>query len=223
MNFIYFVDLTDPLVCYNIINTNQLISPSIIHLDTFKEIYPLYTISPDLILNNLESVSIGFISPRLKIVTLSNWARNGIKIGIGNYYYSQEEIDRFHRIAELEIEFEKIRRQINKNHPSRLSCIFLAEDNQDGRTMLKNMFPYKLNFHIVNISITLSTQFHKADSKWIDNYIETNNTTSIINYWKGIPFDNFPEYEYLLEGKIELVNKSDQNFIETNFDTSKYA
>ena len=226
MNFIYFIDLNEPLVCINLINTNKLTSPSLIHMATYETIYPIYTVDPDKLLNDLNSTQIGFGSPRFQIVAMSNWAKNGLTIGMGTpnpTFYTQGQIERIHRIAQLEIDFEKGRRKINEIYPSRLSCLYLAEDNYDGRTMLKNMFYLKHNSHIAPVSISFQTQFLKVDSKWINYYEKTGDKLAIDNYWNGINFDNFPEYEYLLEGQIELENLQDKIYIENNFDLTKYS
>jgi hypothetical protein len=220
INYIYFVDLTDQLVCRNIIKTNGIMSPYIIHYITYKTEYPLYSINLDNLLTELDADQIGFVSPRFQYITLSNWVRNDLKIGIGvtnSKMYSKSDIERIHRIAELEIEFEKLRRIVNKNLPSRLSCIYLAEDSFEGRTMLKNMFlNKKLKFHITEVEITVYIAFHKADSKWVEHYEKTKDVNAIINYWLGKDFNNSPEYEYLVEGILNLKNESDRKYIEEN-------
>lgn len=198
----------------------MILSPYIIHYFTYKTEYPIYNLNLDEIFNNLNAVDLGFVSPRFQYIILSNWERNGLKIGIGldnPIIYSDKDIERIHRIANLEIEFEKVRRIIDKNLPSRLSCIFLAENDLDGRTMLKNMFLKKVKFVIAEVEINEYIAFHKADSKWIEHYEKTKDKTAISNYWIGTDFDNFPEYEYLIEGIINLKNESDRKFIKNNF------
>lgn len=225
-NFIYLVDLDEPLVCMNLINTKQLTSPYIAHYSTYKTEYPIYNIELENLLTDINSTQIGFCSPRFQYIILSNWSRNGLKVGIGmtdTKFYSQTDIDRINRIAELEIEFERVRRKINKNLPSRLSCIFLAEDNIDGRLMLKNMFFRKTNIHIANVEVGVCLCNHKADSKWIEEYEKTNSIKSIENYWNGIHYDNFPQFEYLVEGTVLLKTESDYEFIKNNFDNSRYS
>ena len=132
-DFIYFVDLDDHLVCNNLTKTNQIFTPYIAHYFTYKTEYPIYTINPDDLLNDIQKSEIGFISPRFQYVLLSNWRRNGLKIGFGygkelinEHMFNNDEVERINRVAELEIEFEKIRRKIDNNLPSRLSCVFLA-------------------------------------------------------------------------------------------------
>ncbi len=82
--------------------------------------------------------------------------------------------------------------------------------------MLKNMFYKKTNFLIASVNIKEQIAFHKADSKWIAEYEINKNSLSIENYWKGINFDSNPDFEYLIEGIIELRDQKDRNYIEDN-------
>lgn len=218
--FIYFVDLDYWYVCQFFVASNHLASPTMLHYITYKTEYPIYTINLDSLITELDATNIGFASPRFLNITISNWSKNGLKVGIGKddtKYYTNEQIEKFNYIAEFEIQFEKIRRQINHELPSRLSCIYLAEDNIDGRVMLKNMFSSKRNFLICPITIKYNSRFHRADSKWITEYEKTKQKSAIENYWLGKEFDLNPEYEYLLEGIIELSNEEDKIYIESNY------
>lgn len=223
-SFIYFIDLDNPLVCMNLINTNQVISPSLAHYETYKTKFPLYEKDLDNILLDIDSISIGFASPRFQYIILSRWARDGLKIGIGaanTKFYTDCKVERIHRIANLEIEFEKIRREIDSNLPSRLSCIYVAEDNIGGRIMLRNMFYNKRNFHIAQVNIA-ALKLHKADSKWISAYEEKQNKCFIENYWRGLNFDKNPQYEYLVEGIVYLKNEHDREAVKLGFDSTPY-
>ncbi|MFC7773902.1 hypothetical protein [Flavobacterium sp. GCM10027622] len=219
-NFIYHIDLDYILVCENFIRSNHLASPAMFHYITYKTEYPIYTINLDNLLSELDATQIGFSSPRFLNLTITNWSRNGLKVGLGienAQYYSKEKLKKFARISELEIEFERVRREIDNNLPSRLCCIFLALDNFDSRTMLKNMFWDKTNFIIAPIEIKYKHRFHQADSKWIEEYEKTKHKSAIENYWLGKNFDNNPEYEYLLEGLIELCDSKDREYIKNHY------
>ena len=224
LKFIYFIDLNEPLVCLNLINTNQLRSPTLAHYHSYQTEYPLYKINPDDLLTDINSIQFGFVSPRFQYIVISNWATNGLKTGIGTIntkFYSDSDIERIHKIAKLEIEFEKVRRQINSNLPSRLTCIYVAEDNIDGRNMLRNMFFNRTKFHIAPVVLN-SIKSHKADSKWITDYEKTNKISSIEKYWKGIDFDNYPQHEYLIDGIVNLEKNEDREIIKSEFNSEKY-
>ncbi|OBQ52803.1 DUF2441 domain-containing protein [Tamlana sp. s12] len=224
LKFIYFIDLNEPIVCLNLINTNQISSPTLAHYHSYRTEYPLYKITPDELLTDINSTQFGFVSPRFQYIIISNWATNGLKVGIGTIntkFYSNSDIERIHKIAKLEVEFEKVRRQINSNLPSRLTCIFVAEDDIDGRNMLRNMFFNRTKFHIAPVVLN-SIKSHKADSKWITDYEKTKKISSIVKYWQGIDFDKHHQYEYLIEGVVRLENKEDREIIKTEFNSEKY-
>ncbi|SHM30657.1 hypothetical protein [Flavobacterium chilense] len=213
-NFIYFVNLDDFLVCANFANTNRISTSTVSHYIDHKELHPVYTLSIEDLKNSY--VMNTYTSPRLQFLTKSNGSKKGLKLAIGldnPIFLNENELKRIHEIADIEFEFERIRRLTNQYLPSRLVSIYLAEDNFEGRTMLKNMFIHKKDFIIVPINITTKAMFHKADSQWFDDYIQTKNPDSIKNYWNGIDFNNIPLYEYLVDGAIELRNEDDRNVI----------
>ena len=77
--------------------------------------------------------------------------------------------DKSIRKGTLEIEFERGRRVYNYGAPSRLSCIYLFEDDIDSRLTLRNMFidlfPNPL---VVEVSISNKLELMKFDYRWID-------------------------------------------------------
>ena len=215
-DLIYFVNLDDILICHNLAFTKVAISSSLAHQVQFQKIHPVYTIEPEKMLTDINAFKDSFISPRLTYVMLSCWHRNNYKIGIGledAKWLSEGNVEKITKLAATEIEFEKGRRLVDSSLPTRLTCIYLAEDNLEGRIMLQNMFPSKKNFRIVPIKIRHGYKIHKADSKWISKYELTGDFSSIENYWKGLQFDDQPQFEYLLDGQIELSNSEDGEYI----------
>lgn len=218
MKFIYFVNLNDFLVTLNLGKTGMISSPSVANLVTYKSLHPIYSLDIDELRNDPFSFS-GFSSPRMSNISITSMSNYGFKLkyGLNNPKpVSEAQIKKSENIANLEIEFEKIRREISPKSPSRLVAIYLAEDSFEGRTMLKNMFINKTNFKIIAIKITCNLLFHKADSKWITEYEKTKNKIAIVNYWRGIPFDKNPEFEYLLEGVIEMEDETDKTELKIN-------
>ena len=128
-DYIYFIDLDDFLVCKNIANTNMVTSILPVHHITYKNVHPIYYLDLDKVLYDEKESQVGFSTPRFGYITLANWHNNGLKIGLIDKYnnytpYSQEEIDKILRIANLEVDFERIRRLVDPFLPSRLSSIY---------------------------------------------------------------------------------------------------
>jgi hypothetical protein len=141
-DFIYFVNLNDHLASYNLAFTSRLTSPTLCHIESFKEDHPVYCTDPDKMLTLKDSIG-GFISPRLLNIKQACLLNNGYILGVGvenTKFHTDADNAKIIRMAEFEIETEKVRREINPNLPSRLVCLFLAENNYDGRIMLQNMF-----------------------------------------------------------------------------------
>lgn len=112
------------------------------------------------------------------------------------------------KIADLEIEFERGRRIYNYSAPSRLSCLYLAENNFDSREMLRSMFVNVFSSpKIINVEILNQMELVQVDHKWVDKYFAEPNEDYIKNYWNGMQHnEDFPSWEYLLEGTIIMAN-----------------
>lgn len=110
------------------------------------------------------------------------------------------------KIADLEIEFEKGRRIHNYGAPSRLSCLYLAEDDLDSREMLRGMFANVFSRpKIINVEILNQMEIVQVDHKWVNKYFDEPNKDYIKKYWTGIPYnEDFPSWEYLIEGTITM-------------------
>jgi hypothetical protein len=113
--------------------------------------------------------------------------------------------------AYIEVDFERVRRELAPGAPSRLSTLFLADDNDDAGIMLGNMFrPYFKDPLIKRVLISNRLELFQADSRWFDHYAETKDKTAIEHYWNGIRFDDdYESWEYLLEGSITLIDPKD--------------
>jgi hypothetical protein len=169
------------------------------------------------LLKNADQIN-AFISPRAGTVIQGNWARRGFKLGIGvndPKWYPDDVSKRFQHISDLELDFERVRREIRPQSASRLCCIYLAEDSDDGRVMLNKMFGTQR--FIASVKIDFLLRLTRSDSCWVDRYSKEKVPEFIKNYWLGLETED-PRIEYLLEGTISLENKEDYEIIEQNFD-----
>ena len=111
--------------------------------------------------------------------------------------------------ADAEIAFEGKRRELNYGAPSRLSALYLVDnDEYDGRRTLQNMFVNVFKRpKIIEVDIMNSFALTKVDVKWFDEYFINHDMTCIENYWNGVPYnEKHPTWEYLLEGTIVMTN-----------------
>jgi hypothetical protein len=111
--------------------------------------------------------------------------------------------------GDLEIEFERGRREYNYGAPSRLSCLYLMEDDVDSRFDLRDMFIDLFTRPlVVEVVILNNLELLKFDYRWVDQYYEFPNEEFIKNYWTSVPYDDVnPKWEYLLEGTIIMQNE----------------
>jgi hypothetical protein len=111
--------------------------------------------------------------------------------------------------GDLEIEFERGRREYNFGAPSRLSCIYLMGEDIDSRFDLRDMFiDIFIRPLVVEVKILNNLELMKFDYRWIDQYYESPNEEFIKNYWNAVPYDDVnPKWEYLLEGTILMANE----------------
>ncbi|MES2702006.1 MAG: hypothetical protein V4649_05170 [Bacteroidota bacterium] len=127
-----------------------------------------------------------------------------------------EDEEKMVRKGDLEIEFERARRDYNYGAPSRLSCLYLVENNDWGRDTLGNMFRgvFKAPM-ILNVSIVNELSLMKFDHNWVDLYYKDPKEEYLENYWQGKMYDeNAPAWEYLLEGTIQLTEATQKKEIE---------
>ncbi|MFZ2188779.1 MAG: hypothetical protein WAV73_04420 [Candidatus Moraniibacteriota bacterium] len=146
--------------------------------------------------------------------------RNGGKIGIGVPPYDtnwlrDKEKERIIRVSNLELKFEEIRREINLELPSRLTSLYLADNNSNGHKVIESSI--KNNYEEFRVKIVDCESFAKVDMRWIDMYSDSPKVEFIENYWLGNPASGNNEdchWEYLLEGSIELIDKSNLKTIQ---------
>jgi hypothetical protein len=118
---------------------------------------------------------------------------------------------RLDAIGEIELEFEKKRRQLAPDTPSRLSCMWLAEDSEAGRSHIGQMFSTTRRLYVVRVRVFLALAFRAAHTGWFDQYVEKRDEESIANYWGGLscPADGWlttlskGEYEKELERRAK--------------------
>jgi hypothetical protein len=126
--------------------------------------------------------------------------------------------------GELEIQFEIGRRQFNYGAPSRLSCLYLIENNIDSSFDLNNMFADVFKDPlIVEVQILDKFELMKFDFRWVDEYYKSPSKNYIEHYWNGLSYDEKkPKWEYLLEGSIQMINKEQYELVE-EYSKSKYT
>jgi hypothetical protein len=147
-----------------------------------------------------------FMSGLLSIVWQGAIVRNGLKLGQGvpphqTHWATEEWALRMLRAADRELALEMWRREHGRLAPSRLSCIWLAENTVDGRNLVHDMIGEKS--FLMQVDITLCVRIARCDAHWLDQVAsDPTDTDAIAGYWSGRPQTDNPLWEYLLEGQI---------------------
>lgn len=203
---IHAFDPTDFVVCHNLAIQPIIMSPSCL-ASVEQGLKAVHVRVEDL---SLEAVREGqfrsALTPRARVFMLGFMLSRGMTITDG--YGSQRgwgEQDRFIRIYEVELQMEEVRRRVAPAAPSRLGCIWVAEDGTASREMLGIMFGTAR--HIVSVDIAHSINLLRADASLYDRFAETGDLSAAELYWQGRELEG--RWEILLDGAIRVNNEDE--------------
>jgi hypothetical protein len=207
MEFIHGIDLGDWFPCYNLGLNGQLMSPNALALldKGIGEIHRLIDDTP------LEDLALGLhppsaVTPRAAgEVIRAGILRQGLKIanGFNEVERMSEETKRDAlRSSDVELTFERVRREVAPSAASRFSCLYLAERSAKGEAMLRTMLGH--NIYILRVRPILTLRLIKVDAEWFDGFFETNDVEDARRYWAGLEKPGGNNWEYLFDGVLEL-------------------
>ncbi|MDZ5602301.1 hypothetical protein SJI00_05915 [Pseudomonas sp. RP23018S] len=203
---IHAFDPTDSMVCHNLSIKPTIMSPSCLAL-VDQGVHAIHTRVEDLSLDAVrEGQFRSALTPRARVFMLGFMLSRRMTITDG--YGSQLRFgdrDRFIRIYDVELQMEEVRRRVAPAAPSRLGCIWVAEEGDASREMLRVMFGTAR--HIVSVNIVHSINSLKADASLYDRFAETGDLVAAKLYWQGYELDG--RWETLLDGAIN-VTKDDE-------------
>lgn len=200
-----------------------------------------YTLSEEEMRNGFDGPIASSISYRMDILISASLFRNGKKIGKPNRIFKNPVITKdgwvsselnlmwsddlegkeegILKKSEREIDFELGRRSYAKNAPSRITCLFMVEDSDDGRVNLSNIYYGRITSEayspmILELGICKKEKIIKVDSTWFNLYCEENNPDYIRNYWLAKPSSD-PNWEILFEGMVGLRSSEQKKELKT--------
>ena len=219
MTYIHAIDLDNFYPCWNLKIDGKLRTPNY-----------LAAIDPGLAKNhrNIDSYTIdelreygpqdcGLTPRTIHSILKAAILRKGHKIVDGydrEILVSEESRNSIIEQADIELNFERVRRKYPNQQVSRLSCIWLAEHSEAGREHIKNMLGKDI--YILSVRISNQLSLSKVDTAWFDAYCESHNSDFIDGYWSGASFSEHPKWEYLLDGEIEIENPDQLAYIKSN-------
>jgi hypothetical protein len=114
---------------------------------------------------------------------------------------TEEEKERILRIADRELMYEEVRREVAPDSASRLACIWLAEDNVEGRNLVWRLKGNEA--FVLTVRVLAATRCTRVDTRWLEGNPKAD---EIRDYWSGEAKGENPLWEFLLEGTIACVD-----------------
>lgn len=207
---LHCIDLSDKVKCLNLCSTGTL--SSLLTMQLFiddKKPNPMHLDIEKLRSCTAEEIN-GLSSPRMLFV----FQRSMLKT------YSRpltENEEKQVRKGDLEIEFERSRRIYCPAAPSRLSCLYLVDNDTRGWDTLGNMFRRVFKDPMIfEVSIFNQFELMRFDYNWVELYYDNPKEEYLESYWSGEMYDSkVPSWEYLLEGTIQLTSSEQKEDIDT--------
>lgn len=171
------------------------------------------------------SVQLGVVSPRSAwCVVMAGIVRRGGKVGTGvvnTTWLTREGATRLVKTGDVELEFERVRRQIAPSAVSRLACLYVADDSDSGRQHIVSMLGRDVL--ILRVCIPLAMAVTKVDTAWWDAYCDCPKAQHIENYWQSLPkTPDAPIWEYLVDGLIQAEDPEVMDWIRKHGAHLKY-
>lgn len=207
MEFIHAIDLGNWFPCHNLALSGRLMSPNALAL-LDKGIGEIHRSIDD---TSLEDLALGFhppsaVTPRAAgEIVRAGILRQGMKIANGFNeveLMSDETKQDALRSSDVELAFERVRREVAPGAVSRLSCLYLAERSAQGEAMLRAMLGR--NVYILRVRPTFTLRLTKVNVAWFDGFFHSNDIEDARRYWQGVGKPSSDNWEYLFDGVLEV-------------------
>lgn len=215
---IHCIDLNYLPTCYNLAKTKELWSYQAAFGSVPFAFRNITEIPINELRNNFHNLDIGLGSVRSMLLFQGSIIRSGLNPGFGldnPFFLDKSHYPRILERSDDELKFEEIRRIINPAAPSRLTCIFVAEDTLEQKIHLGQMLGYVKRPYIVKFRPKIVLSFFIADSSFYDLYVATKDIKHIVSYWKGFknPEADLYSHEILFEGILEAIDDDEIDYI----------
>ncbi|WP_316749610.1 hypothetical protein [Pedobacter gandavensis] len=212
--YLHAIYLNDRLKCENIFSSGQLHSlmTTSIYLHGPRSDY--YTLPLDELKNKPGEIFKGLVNPRSGALIEADIIRRGqhlVKFGRNVTEQYQKHIL---KVADAELAFESHRRELDPKRqlPSRLTCLFICEDDDRGANNIRSMLNETKGILICRVRVeVIPMGYHQADFRWFNAYYKQPLQKYIENYWAGKPYDDSRVWECLLEGTITFCQEDIDN------------
>jgi hypothetical protein len=151
----------------------------------------------------------GALSFRGLLLIEASMIRAGLVVGFGEHPYPfqpmpEEQQQAVLAQAELELRLEEARRRLAREAPSRLSCLWLADDDPRGRGFVERIMGRES--FLFPVEIVREHRLSRHDAHLLDGPIGSISGAAIEGYWSGQATESEPLWETLLDGVIRCTD-----------------
>jgi hypothetical protein len=154
------------------------------------------------------------------LLSTGGMMRSGEAVGFGvppyptHWINDPEEIARVIRAADRELAMEATRRAIALQAPSRLSCLYCAQDTPASRNWVESMLGAESFLMRVRVLAAMSAKV--CDARWLDEWAREDARRA---YWRGYLTAD-PRVEILIDGVIEAVDADELERLRSYIDST---
>lgn len=213
--FLHAIDLENPIVCYQIFATGKIYAPETVVAMTpeFAELKAnsVRTTPLDVLRNHFD-LNIPVTPLAGERLTAAAMIRCGYKLGIGDPIHTWLKDDEMNTIieqSELELQLERVRREVCPHAASRLCCLWVVPNRPENEILLQKMLGEHIT--ILRVTIPIIQRFSMADAHWLVRYCYEQREEFLKSYWK-LESTESPVWECLVEGVLE-VSEEDRKLV----------
>jgi hypothetical protein len=206
-SFLHGVDLSNRVLVHNISISGRLLTTDVMGVGD-PGLAATHRIIDEISVGELASTGLAgnVLAPRaVKYFVPAAILESGQRLmnGYGELVeFSEGRVRRILETRDIELVFEEGRRRFAPSAPSRLACIWLAEDSYEGRGAIRSMVH---GAFIADVKVPFCARVAVADASWFNDYLNGAGPNVVEKYWTGEAHRE-PCPEILVEGVVEFTN-----------------
>lgn len=152
---------------------------------------------------------VGALESRGIALIQASMLRAGVNVGWGVPPYpfapmTSEQQEAVLGQAEFELRLEGTRREKSPGAPSRLSCIWIADDDVEGRNYVHELVG--IDAFLLPVQITFALRLARLDIRWLSGDVSGLADEQLLGYWSGAPSSDQPLWETPVDGAIRCTD-----------------
>ena len=150
---------------------------------------------------NVDNPWIAWLVYRGEMVSPKATNAGSLSVWHANYLINAANAGRRAQYYKMEMAVELARRQSFPDKVSRLSGLYFFEDVESAKRAGRRWDGNFREEHLAEIKLVGTPQISRYDSEWITHGMGSSDRSWIPNYLSGVPMDQSPLWELLVEGR----------------------